>query len=437
VADADNDNTVLPCHIQSGFFTTSVVQALLSVSFQSGFRLKKGEEPIGVLTPWSFIRSLDDYATSPNSKLPDNGLRSDQVANVLDNIIYLLSVLATDNRDIKTLGTGHSAFSRFSPLAGHILLLADQFRRNAFRHHWDTKLGSNARFTYTKAAFIAVAELFNLYETWVKPVEDYRDVFRQACCGTHTDMVLLTPAIDASGRRHLPFFEQWRTQINVFTIDRLQTDIPREGFFAKATPSCYLPRPFQPGATTLPRSTPAVSIANSNQSLAASTLSAPQSIRPTSSHNDRTNNRSNHRSDQRNPGESRSNNGRHEMGATARAPMVTSAARQQGYLKPLRVALDDINRGRSRADKVHLPLCHLPGRSSPINLCFRFSAAGTQGCPQPETCRYLHVDLHDQTWARNNIPRQFLEDMLEFLQRPDVGEFYQPTQDLVNFLGQR
>jgi hypothetical protein len=43
-ADTDNDNTVLPCHIQPGFFSTSVVQALLSVSFQSGYRLKKGEE---------------------------------------------------------------------------------------------------------------------------------------------------------------------------------------------------------------------------------------------------------------------------------------------------------------------------------------------------------------------------------------------------------
>jgi hypothetical protein len=441
IADTDNDNTVLPCHIQPSFFNTSVVQALLSVSFQSGYRLKKGEETTGVLTPWSFIRSLEDFANHQHPKIPDNGLTSEQVANILDNIIYLLSVMSTDNRDIKTLGTGHSAFSRFSPLAGHILLLAANFRRNAFRQHWDVKLGATARFTYTKAAFIAIAELFNLYETWVKPVEDYNDVFRQACCGTHSDLVLLTPAIDASGRRHLPFFEQWRTQINVFTVDRLQTDIPREGFFAKATPACYLPRSFQQSSSHTLRPTPAVSISNSAQSIAASTLSAPLSVRQQPPYNDRNPTRNSNRNqtinDQRNPGESRSRHTRQEQGATAQVPIITSAASQQGYLKPLRVVLETINRGRSRADKVHLPLCHLPGRPHPINLCFRFSADGTQGCPQPETCRYLHIDLQDQAWVRANIPRPFLDDTVAFLQRPEVAEFYQPTPELLAFLGRR
>jgi hypothetical protein len=446
-SETEDDNIILPCHIQPSFFNQSVIQALLGFAFQSGYKSRKNDEPIGILTPWSFIRSLDDFATVTQPRIPTTGLLAHQVSNLLDNIIYLMSLLSHDNRDIKTLGTGHSAFSRFSPLAGHLLLLASYFRRNAFQAHWDHKLIPSTRFTFTKAAFIAIAELFQLYDSWLKPIEDNRDVFRMASCGSANDLILLTPAIDASGRRHLPFFIQWREQIQVFTIDRLQTDIPREGFFAKATPACYLPRPNSiPPQSILRSLTPSVSFTPSDHSLSSSTLSTNTRSHPNRSDRYPDRDRNAPRSVFNTPrqpnhygpsGESqRPANPVQPQGAIARTPAITSAA-DQGLLRPLTATLREINQGRAAENKVNLPMCQLVGQPRPIPLCFRFSAAGGPGCPSPQTCRYLHLDLADRDWIRQNIPPTYLQSLLTFLQRPEVRPYYSPTPELVAFLGRR
>ncbi|MGL4350667.1 MAG: hypothetical protein ACRCT2_08930, partial [Plesiomonas shigelloides] len=214
--DMEDDSASLPCHIQPNFFNTSVVQALASVSFQSGYKIRKEAEPPGILTPWSFIRSLEDFRSQSAPRIPADGLQAHHISDLIDNVVFLISLLTQDTDDSPCLGTGHSAFSRFSPLAGHLLLLGSYFQRKAFITHWNKMLSPASRFTYTKAALI---ELFNLYETWHRPVEASQDVFRPAACGSSTDLILITPAIDASGRRHLPFFQQWRSQISVFTID--------------------------------------------------------------------------------------------------------------------------------------------------------------------------------------------------------------------------
>jgi hypothetical protein len=282
-----------------------------------------------------------------------------------------------------------------------------------------------------------MAELFNLYETWLRPVELAQEVFRTAACGSHTDLILLTPAIDTSGRRHLPFFRQWRSQITAFTLDRLQADIPREGFFAKATPTCYLPR--APTYTHAPRPP------NSSSSYHPSSASTAVSVITTATDRTASSRQSRFPQRQQNPrppsdsttqGESRQTDRQSEPGALARVPIITSAT-GQGFLKPLRVLLDSINQNRSPAHKVYPPMCLLTGTPRATPLCFRFSAQGANGCPDISTCRYAHIDLGDRTWVQRNVPPQFFDNLLIFLNRNEVKQFYQPTPELLSFLGRR
>jgi hypothetical protein len=76
IGDTEDDNDSLPCHIQPSFLSPSVVQALQSVSFQSGFKIRKDEEPPGILTPWSFIKSLEDFKSLQQLRILSEGLHA-------------------------------------------------------------------------------------------------------------------------------------------------------------------------------------------------------------------------------------------------------------------------------------------------------------------------------------------------------------------------
>ena len=102
----------------------------------------------------------------------------------------------------------------------------------------------------------------------------------------------------------------------------------------------------------------------------------------------------------------------------------------------MNVILDEINRDKDERNKIRIPICERAGRGRAMPICFRFSGEGTRGCPM-RTCRFLHVDLADTQWIRDNLHRQFLPDFLTFLEKPEVKVYFQATAALKSFLGNR
>jgi hypothetical protein len=233
----------LDCRIRHSFFAPELVQTLLNLDFASGYVIQTNEEPSSIITPWHFIQSISDLAPNSSSRLPPTGLAATQIHDIIGNIVFLFSLLACDFHDYSTLGYGHSAFSRFSPLAGHLILLASHFQECIFvEYSWDTHLDLTKWLALTKAVFIAMADLFQLYETWIDPKFEVHDTFLcAASTGTHTAMTLLMPAYNTSGNRLLPQLEQWRRNLAVFTTQRIRHELPRDGFFDTQTPQCFLP----------------------------------------------------------------------------------------------------------------------------------------------------------------------------------------------------
>lgn len=92
--------------------------------------------------------------------------------------------------------------------------------------------------------FMALSDLFAIYDSWQAPKYSPALTFNAARVGANTNMVLLSPNINASGKRKLEAFQQWRDSITLFSLSRLQGDIPQEGIFLRPTPEDFaaLPR---------------------------------------------------------------------------------------------------------------------------------------------------------------------------------------------------
>lgn len=411
----------LDCRIQHGFFTPHVVQALQSFAFTAGLLIQSTEEPTSLLTPWHFIRSIPDFKHAPDNRIPSDGLKADQIHDVIGNIVFVFHLHFRCFMDFPQLGRNHSTFSRFSPLAGHLLLLASQFRDRGLSDHWDTSLSPTTRLTLTKAVFIAVAQLFDTYETWMFPKQDPSTTFLTARVGSHTNLVLLSPTIDEKNTRLPAFFLRWRQEIDVFSLQRLQCELPRDGFFAQPTPICFLPRASP--AHQLTSHTPS---APSSVVTFESTLPTQQSSRSTQS-----------RSSLRSSGSNTVLSGESSRAPKrATVPLVAGAAR--GTLAPFAQTLAEINQGLTDETRIRVPSFALPtARNRKRSICWRFCAADGDGCTRGANCTFHHLDLANRSWVVENVPSAFLRDLLAFIDKPAISRHYRATPELRNFLSQR
>jgi hypothetical protein len=420
-----NSTDSLPCRFQPNFFTPSIIQALQNFAFKSGLNQRSSTPSSTILTPWHFIPSIPALASAA-PKIPAGGMLARHVADIVGNIFYIIHLLFRDFRDFPALGYQHSPFSRFSPLAGHLLLLMDKFRNRPFEEYWDN-LPSLTKEQLTTAVFVAIAELFRLYETWLSPKSEVSSTFRVAQVASHSDLILLSPSIDRDGSRHTPFLSDWRSRIEIFSPQRLRNTLPHDGFFSNTTPPCFLSTPadthIPPRSVAFPAGPPP-SVTYDSQSTIASgpslrtqpTVSAtPGPPAPTSR-----------------PQASGESNRRLRK---ARVPLVMRV--DPGFVKPFGTLLRELNTHRSATEQIKVPSCVVPATRSPRSrpICFRFASTESDGCPG--RCNFLHIDLDQPAWIREHIPRQFLLDYVSLLEHPSIKPHFKPTPELRSFLGLR
>lgn len=98
--------------------------------------------------------------------------------------------------------------------------------------------------------------------------------------------------------------------------------------------------------------------------------------------------------------------------------------------------MNDINRGRSKSDKIRAPMCQTNSDTRSRPVCFKFCSHDGPGC-STHRCNFLHIDLDKLDWIRDNVPSSFLPDFLAFLDKPEVTPHFKATETLRNFLGGR
>jgi hypothetical protein len=328
------------CHIEPAFFTVAVVQAIQNFTFKGATFFTSS---VFILTAWHFIRSLSYHSTS--TTIPSEGILAAPLGDLILNIVFLFHIMFHDYNDYGNLGTGHSSFSRYSPLAGHLLALAATIQKRAFQTYWDKSLSSAARFTYTKAVLIAVSELFAIYDKWQAPKYAPQLTFNAARTGSFTTLVLLAPNVDSSGKRLRTALQQWSRSVEVFSLSTLQCDIPRDGFFSKPTPPC-----FEPSAKTQSNNQERAS-SNQNNRQASGRQAQPSNLTQYSPSG--------------NPGESQRNNG---SGAWARGPILASVVAD--YPQSLDKLITELNQGKNADQRIIVPTFPNPHGRQPLMLCF-------------------------------------------------------------------
>jgi hypothetical protein len=410
------------CRIDPGFFTTPIVQAIQNFAFKSG---NFYAAPDSIITPWHFLRSLPEFQTQAIARIPATGLRALQLIDIICNIDFMFHLLSRDYNDFGTVGTGHSPYSRFSPLSGHLLLLAAFFQQRRIQSFWDTSLSPSARLSYTKAIFIAMSDLFAIYDSWQAPKYQPALTFNAARVGHETHLVLLSPNIDPSGRRKAAALKEWRDSIAVFSLARLQCEVPTEGLFAKPTPSFFAPLPPVSAAPARPGSHEAASASSSNQasSLARSGTNWQASTARSTSSNSRNRVTS-----------SVASSGESTNGDKAREPLLK---RTHDFVKSLGEVVHEVNATLAPALQLKVPNFIPSGSSRPIMLCFRFASVGGPGCTRGSRCRYAHIDLADAARARDHVPAEFYRKLLALLGHAEVARYYSPTAAFTSFLGSR
>jgi hypothetical protein len=84
-----SDDEDMQSRIHPSFFSADTVQAIQSFAFKSGRKIKINETPMGCLTPWHFIKSLSSRHSSRDCRIPNDGLRSQEILDVINNINFL------------------------------------------------------------------------------------------------------------------------------------------------------------------------------------------------------------------------------------------------------------------------------------------------------------------------------------------------------------
>jgi hypothetical protein len=394
------------CRIEPAFFTVAVVQALQNFTLKGATFFTSSEF---ILTAWHFIWLLSDHSNS--TTIPSEGIFATPLGDLILNIVFLFHIMFCDYNDFGNLGTGHSSFSRFLPLAGHLLALAATIQKRTFQTYWDKSLSSATRLTNTKAVLIAVSELFAIYDKWQAPKYAPQLTFNAARTGLITTLVLLAPDVDSSSKRLRTTLQQWSRSVEVFSLSQRQCDIPRDGFFSKPTPPC-----FEPSAKTQSNNQEHALL---NPNIRQSGSRQAQPANPTQN------------SLSGNAGESQRNTG---GGAQARGPILASVV--QDYPKLLDQLVTELNQGKNTDQCIKVPTFPNPQGRRPLMLCFRFPTSGAWGCSRENHCSYAHIDLADRNWAKDEVPKAFYADLHALLERSDIKPHFVAMQGFLFFFGQ-
>jgi hypothetical protein len=395
-----------PGRIHPSWFTPTVMTAILSFSFKPGTFVNGTDAPTTFLTPWHFITSTPETYSTTDNRIPQGGLEALKIFDIIHNMIFLFHLCFNDVYDASALGTGHSTFSRFSPLAGRLMYLAASFSNRSFQLKWDAH---HSREAYTQAVFSAISTLWNIFDTWQEEKFSPGDTYRAACADSNPNLILLNPIVDAISRQSLlSSLQQWDADIEVFTIAQLDRSIPRDGIFNELTPECFLARTHRhaPSSSIRPGD-------HRNRGHQAS-QGAP---RP---HTRRTDDPT----------------GESTRTLSARSPMFQKVDQAA---KPLFTLLRELNTTRPAHNKLLAPRITSPNSTKYQQLCFRFCTVNSGGCSprDGQQCPHAHIDLADPTHCRQIAPEKFFEDIMTLLAHDDIKRFYKPTQALRDFTGRR
>jgi hypothetical protein len=272
---------------------------------------------------------------------------------------------------------------------------------------------------------IAISELFGIYEDWLAPKFPIPHTYYRARVKTNANLVLLTPAVTLNQARLGPMLDIWRAQIDVFNPTRLQQGGFHEGFFDKATPPCFLPESSssRPTASQPRHAAPSYASGNTSAVSVSSGITATSQTTNARSYQSTSRRNSDHIS-----GESSTNSS-----GKAATPLIIKS--NHGFFKPLGDIVTEINRRRSIEERLKVPTLPHQGRNKP--LCFRYCCPDGRGCFRGTNCSFIHLDLSNPQWIKDNVPLDFLHAQYNFLLSDGIREYLMPSPQLKDFLGRR
>jgi hypothetical protein len=345
--------------------------------------------------------------------IPADGLSAGALYDLLTNVYFLLHLLFVDVRYFDIVGQGHSPFSRFSTLAGHILLLAAPFSSRSFQQIWDKKPAAE-RLIYTCAFFHLLDALFSIYLQWEYETFSADKTFIPAATtNSPTTLHFLLPYVRAKTPPELlaKRLNDWRREIEWTTITRIKQAPPDKGVFLKETPACVLPS-----------STPRVSFNTTptyhDKRSSEHQHTRPQRLPPVVSEPSRP------------PPRDRSSTS--ATGESSRAVKCLFRHAPGQSFQPIAQILQQVNEGRP--NKLRVP--SFPNHAN-VNVqpCFAHCSEGSTGCVKGEReCRFAHLDLCQPVNVRRHVPSQFFNDLMTFLRVPEISRLVVATNDLENFM---
>ena len=328
---------------------------------------------------------------------------------LLQNIFFLMHLPFRDAIHVHHVGPSHSPASRWGPLFGHLLLLINRFKDGRLSATWDN-LDPPARYRWTQATLHAVSSLIEIFRTWAEPKFAPDHTFFEARFDDHPPFILLSPLVD-HGQSIDKALQSWRKNLTPFDQIHLHQHSPLDGFFALDTPDWFRPALAVPKSlpshhqstfhTANPTSQPSMTRSNLTPA-AASQSSAPKPP----------------------PGTPRSG----EL-TKASCPLVQWSG--TGPPKPFGDILRELQQGGA---KLLVPSFQSDGKGRDKRFCFRYITYPEAGCVT-RTCRYYHYDANSSTQYK--IPQSYFHDILQFIRRPELAQYFQPTEHLTKLATQR
>jgi hypothetical protein len=440
------------CTFDSRFFDTNTVGALQCLGFSSGNLLDSLDimPTNNCLTPWHFLKSLTSLASLPEPRLPAAGLSIPHIKMLLKNVFFLFHLLYRDYRHSDTLGQGHSTFSRFSPLAGHLLAFFDAFNDDALQNLWDSQPASD-KLRRTEVFFYTLGDLFSIFEEWMRPKFQPATTFLRGTLGACSEATLLLPSVRRLGDLLEDNLVQWhQTMSDTFSIRALHASIPRDGLYGRTTPALFLPKPghIHPTLHHPPQGPPLLFPHQQSQYIPPQAKSShphpsgpPPGMAVPPPRGPPPPTQARHH-----PGSTSLPHPHHPVANAPRGPPGTSPPRPPP-VPGESIAIKCLLRPAPNTTFVPLSkvLSSLKAQNIPVRVprvgcpqfpngnrqaCIAYIAEGSQGCTRPN-CNYCHLDLaHPSIPA---IPRQYFVDLMTLLNVPAVQQYYLPTQAFQDF----
>ena len=277
--------------------------------------------------------------------------------------------------------------------------------------------------------FQALNSLFDMFLTWSRQSRSRDETFPLGRLDKDSTVCLLSPLThhQKTPTRVNLVLGEWKSQVQVFSLDALQDAVPSHNFFSRRTSSHFLPSPHtatnhMPYAVSPPqRPSPSAP----SQASVTSTVTNPSTVFSRRLHHSSVNRSSAARSLQPREGES-------PFLTKARSPLFIATS--SGPPRSIGILLRDLNKTRPGQPPLRIP-AYASSNGMRTQACFKFCMDQSPGCGSRQ-CGFAHLDPYVPS-SIQAVPSDYFISLLNFLRRQEIQAHFRPSPHLLLLAGQR